>query len=117
MPATNELANVYQLYMVLYQCASILMSHSQGMDDITVNAKTIINKAAHTVFFQIYFFPSSIVFNGFSSRLLERLLIFHPSKDHATIVNTVQKTKNPLLRKLDLASNIASCFTCSASVQ
>ena len=33
MPATNVLAKVYQLYMVLYQCASILISHSQGMDD------------------------------------------------------------------------------------
>ena len=39
-PDTNVLAKVYQLYMVLYQCASMLISHSHGIVDITVSAKT-----------------------------------------------------------------------------
>ena len=38
-PATNVLAKVYQLYMVLYQCASILISHSQGIEDINCQCK------------------------------------------------------------------------------
>ena len=115
-PATKVLANVYQLYMVLYQCASILISQSQGIDDITVNAKNTMNKAAHTVLFQIYFFLSSR-FNGLSSRLRESFLIFQPSNDQPAMVITVQTAKNPLFKKPDLCDSIASCFTCSVSVQ
>ena len=37
IPETNVLANVYQLYIVLYQWASMLISQSQGMEDITVS--------------------------------------------------------------------------------
>src|SRR5882672_5767709 len=107
MPATNVLANVYQLYIVLYQCASILINHSQGMDDITVNAKNTMNKAAHTVFFQIYFFPASID-NGLSSMLRESFLIFRPSKDQPAIVMMVHTAKNPLFRNPDLYNNVSS---------
>jgi hypothetical protein len=39
-PDTKVEAKVYQLYIVLYQCASILINQSQGMVDITVRAKT-----------------------------------------------------------------------------
>src|SRR6185312_933183 len=39
IPDTNELPKVYQLYMVLYQCASILMSHSHGMREPMVTTK------------------------------------------------------------------------------
>ena len=94
--------NVYQLYMVLYQCASILISQSQGMEDITVKAKTTRNKAAHTVLVQIYFFPSSFDGNGFSSSLRERCLIFQPRNDHKTMVNTVTTVKKPLFKNPDL---------------
>src|SRR5262245_23861226 len=75
MPDTQLLANVYQLYMVLYQCASILISHSQGTVDITVNANHTMKIAAHTVFFQMNFLPASVSCNGFSSSERESLRI------------------------------------------
>src|SRR3712207_3076548 len=89
IPATKELAKVYQLYMVEYQCASRLISQSQGMDDSTVRAKSTINIAAHTVLFQIYFFPSSTV-GLLSSMLRESCLIFLPSSHQPTMVMMVQ---------------------------
>src|ERR1700692_1312411 len=100
-PATKVLANVYQLYMVLYQCASILINHNHGIDDITVNAKTTMNNAAHTVLFHIYFLPSSIEASGLSSRLRESFLIFHPNNDHDAMVKIVQPAKKVLFRKPD----------------
>ena len=59
MPETKVLAKVYQLNMVLYQCASILMIQSHGMVDATVNVNTTQYNEAQTVFFQIHFFPVS----------------------------------------------------------
>ena len=40
IPATKVEANVYQLYIVEYQCASILINQNHGMDDITVKLKS-----------------------------------------------------------------------------
>ena len=116
-PATKVLPNVYQLYMVEYHFASILMSHNQGMDDMTVNAKKTMYKAAQTVFVQVYFLPSSVFANGLSSILRESLLIFLPNNDHAAIVKIVQKVKKPLFKKPDLPSNTSSPFTNLESVQ
>src|ERR1700730_16208599 len=99
IPATKVLANVYQLYMVLYQCASTLINQSHGIEDMTVNAKTTIKIAAQTVLFQIYFFPSSIEARGLSSMLRESFLIFQPNNDHATMVKMVQPVKKVLFRK------------------
>ena len=104
-PATNVLAHVYQLYIVEYQCASILISQSHGMVDITVRAKTNNYIADHTVFVQVKLFPSSTVIGLLSmSRVRRRILI--PISDHNPTVNKVHTTKNPLLRKGD--------FVCSA---
>ncbi len=116
MPATNVLANVYQLYMVLYQCASILISHNQGIEDITVNEKNTMKMADHTVLSQIYFFASSL-FNGLSSILRDILRNLAPSKLQPTRVMMVQTIKNPLFKNPALCNNILSCFTCSVSVQ
>src|SRR5678810_482858 len=94
-PATNVLAHVYQLYIVEYQCASILISQSQGMVDITVRAKTNKYMADHTVFIQVKLFPSSTVIGLSSmSRVRRRTLI--PISDHKDTVNNVQTTKKPL---------------------
>ena len=101
MPATNVLANVYQLYMVLYQCASILISHNQGIEDITVNAKTTINKAAHTVLFQIYFFPSSTLSMVYHPGCGKAYAFSSPAETMHTIVIIVQTAKNPLFKNPD----------------
>src|SRR5687768_16512081 len=96
-PATKLLANVYQLYMVEYQCALRLISHSQGMDDITVSANNTMKIAAHTVLFQIYFLlsPSD---NLRSSMLVESERIFLPSSHDPTMVMMVQMVKNSRFR-------------------
>src|SRR4030081_146299 len=102
--------------MVEYQWASILISHNHGRDDIMVSAKNTMYMAAHTVFFHIYFLPSSTV-NFFPSLLRESCLIFRPSNVHKTIVNNVQMVKKVLLRNGALCNNASSCFTTSVSVQ
>ena len=66
---------------------------------------------------QIYFLASSLVANGFSSRLRESLRIFQPSNDHKPIVSTVTTAKKFLFKKPFLKLRIGSCFTCSVSVQ
>src|SRR6266513_3594377 len=101
MAATKVLAKVYQLYMVLYQCESILINHNHGIDDITVNAKTTIKIAAQTVLFHIYFLPSSTEARGLLSRLRESFLIFQPNNDHDAIVKMVQPVKKVLFKKPD----------------
>src|ERR1700694_1035313 len=108
MPATKVLANVYQLYMVEYQCASRLMSHSHGMEDSTVRANSTMKTAAHTVLFQIYFFPSSTV-GLLSSMLRESWRTFFPSSHQPTMVMMVQTVKNFVLRKPDLCTSAESC--------
>src|SRR5215510_970217 len=100
MPATKVAANVYQLYIVLYQWASMLISHSQGIDDITVRAKKKMYTAAQTVLFQMYFFLPARS-NGLSSMLRESFLIFHPRNDQPTRVMIVHTVKNPLFRNGD----------------
>src|SRR5450631_337610 len=96
MPATNVLAKVYQLYMVEYQCASILINHNQ-------------NKAAHTVFLKIYFLPLSTSGNGFSSSSRERALILYPNTIHKPMVRMVHITKKLAFRKTLLPFSILSC--------
>jgi hypothetical protein len=49
MPDTKELANVYQLYIVEYQCASMLIIHNQGTVEPTVRANHTVNNAARIV--------------------------------------------------------------------
>ena len=49
------LAKVYQLYMVEYQCASILISHNQGTVEATVNAKPYqVQGCPHRIFINIF---------------------------------------------------------------
>ena len=79
MPDTKVLAKVYQLYMVLNQCASILISHSHGMVEPTVSANKTINMAAQTVLFHRNFLPSSCVI-GVHLMRFDNCLIFHPTK-------------------------------------
>src|SRR2546423_14956512 len=116
MPATKVLAKVYQLYIVEYQWALILISQSQGIDDITVKAKNTIYNAAQTVLFQINFFPSSML-NDLLSILRESFRILRPSNDHSTIVSTVHTVKNPLFKKPDFHSRTLSVFTSLGSAQ
>src|SRR5215218_8479971 len=66
IPATKVDAKVYQLYMVEYQCALMLMSHNQGIEDNTDNANNTIKMAAHTVLVQMKRLPSATV-NGAAS--------------------------------------------------
>src|SRR5687767_12060328 len=89
-PATKVLANVYQLYMVEYQCASILISHSQGTVDITVNTNHTMNNAAHTVFLKIYLRPASMLGNGLLSSSRDNWRILRPSTIHSPMVSMVQ---------------------------
>src|SRR3982750_3357662 len=93
MPATKVLANVYQLYIVLNQCALILISHNHGTVDATVNANHTIKTADHTVFFQIYLFPSSTV-SGVSSISRLSCRILYPKTVQRPIVSVVQTMKN-----------------------
>src|SRR5450432_4377377 len=109
MPATNVLAKVYQLYMVEYQCASILINHNQGIVEATVNANHTRNKAAHTVFLKIYFLPLSTSGNGFSSSSRERALILYPNTIHKPMVRMVHITKKLAFRKTLLPFSILSC--------
>src|SRR5687768_13472283 len=89
-PATNVLAKLYQLYMVEYQCASMLISQSQGTVDITVRANHTMNKAAQTVLLKIYFLPASAFGKGLLSNSRESWRIFLPSIIQRPIVSTVQ---------------------------
>ena len=107
MPATNVLANVYQLYMVENQCALILISHNHGTVEATVNANQNIYTEDQTVFLKIYFFPSSIV-KGVSSISREIWRIFIPSTVHKPIVNVVQVIKKVGLRNPFFPFNIGS---------
>ena len=68
MPATKVLANVYQLYMVEYQCASMLISHNQGMVDITVKRKPYDENAPPKPYFSRYIScPASTFHRAFIS--------------------------------------------------
>ena len=113
-PATNVLAQVYQLYMVEYHFASMLISHSHGIDDITVNPKNTIYKAAQTVFVQVNLFPSSTL-KVVLSMLRERLRILAPIKYQSDTVSKVQTVKNPLFKKGDLVCNSWLSFTFAGS--
>ena len=50
MPDTKVLANVYQLYMVLNQCGSMLISHIHGIVDPTVRPNNTTKNAAQKRF-------------------------------------------------------------------
>src|SRR5687768_3243131 len=117
MPATNVLANVYQLYMVEYQCASMLINHNQGTVDITVKANHTMNNAAHTVVLKIYRRPASTLGSGLLSISLDTLRIFHPSTVHPTMVSTVHITKKVVFKNGVFPFKIASCCTASLSTQ
>src|SRR5688572_15018497 len=100
--------------MVLYQCASMLISHSHGVVDITVSANTNKYNADQTVFVHWNFFPSStLIF--LASVLKERFLIFLPNKDQSTIVNTVQTVKNVLFKNPDLCFKMSSRLSSGAA--
>src|SRR6478752_2964271 len=94
IPATKVEANVYQLYMVLYQCASILISHNQGVVDITVKPNQTRNNEAQIVFLKMYFLPSSTDNFPDSSNSLLILLILAPRKIQPTMLKVVQTIKN-----------------------
>src|SRR5689334_2643885 len=111
---TNVLAQVYQLYMVEYQCESMLINQSHGMVDITVNAKTNRYSADQTVFVQVNLFPSSTVM-GLSSMLRVSRRVFIPISDQRATVIKVHTTKNPLLRKGDFVCSATLSFTFSGS--
>src|SRR5678809_304020 len=113
-PDTNVLAKVYQLYIVLYQCASMLISHNHGIVDITVSANTNRYDADQTVFVHWNFFPSStLIFPA--SVLKDKFLIFLPSKDQSVIVSTVQMVKNVLFKKGDFCFKISSSWSSGAA--
>lgn len=116
-PDTNVLANVYQLYMVLYQWASMLISHNQGMEDITVSAKTIINRAAATVFLNWNLYFCCAFSNGASSVWREILRMRQPKKDQRITVSTVVMVKKVGFKNPFLKSKTLSCSTWAASVQ
>src|ERR1051326_2648727 len=113
-PATNVLAQVYQLYMVEYHFASMLMSHSHGIDDITVNPKNSIYKAAQTVFVQVNLFPSSTV-KDLLSMLRDNCRILAPIKYQRETVSNVHTVKNPLFKKGDFVCNSWLPFTFAGS--
>src|SRR4028119_1153204 len=106
-PATQVLANVYQLYMVEYQCASMLINHNHGTVDITVRANQTKKIAAQTVLFQMYFFLSSKVCKPPLSIWRDSLRILIPSTLHNPMASIVQIVKNPILRKGVLPFRIA----------
>src|SRR5829696_3358044 len=111
IPATKDEAKVYQLYMVEYQCASILINHNHGIDDKTVRPNNTAKTAAQTVLSQMYFFPSAND-KGLLSISLERERIFLPRSHQPTIVIIVQTAKNVLFRKPALCS-MAGSFAAS----
>src|SRR6476620_7490583 len=115
-PDTHVLANVYQLYMVEYQCASMLISHNHGVVDMIVSANQIIYTAAHIVFFQIYLLPSSTV-KGPLSASREIFLTLNPKILQSPIVRIVQMVKNGTFRNGFFPFKISSLLTASASVQ
>src|SRR5436190_17197816 len=100
-PATKVLAQVYQLYIVEYHFASMLISQSQGMVDMTVSANTTKNRAAQTVFVQVKLFASSRL-KDVLSMLRERRRTLEPIKYHSDTVSNVQTVKNPLFKNGDL---------------
>src|SRR5688572_8080133 len=112
-PDTQVLAKVYQLYMVENQCASMLMSHSQGVVEPTLRAKITAKPPHHTVFLHSRRRPLSGERSQLSS-CSDILRSFTVKKAHRPIVMMVAVVKKPLLRKADFQLNIRSCFTCSA---
>src|SRR5687767_7347810 len=98
IPATKVLAKLYQLYIVEYQCASILINQSHGVTDITVSANQTRNIAAQTVFFQIYAFLSSLLFKGLSSSSRDSLRILKPRMLQKPMVSIVHTVKNVIFR-------------------
>src|ERR1017187_3583029 len=110
IPATNVLANVYQLYKVEYQCALMLMIQSQGITAATVNAYHTIYKEAQTVFLKTNFFPSSKLI-GWSSDFRLICRIFNPMTLHKPIAAIVQVIKKPWLRNPFFPLRAASLAT------
>src|SRR5690606_3766291 len=110
IPATNVEANVYQLYMVLYQCESILINHNQGSVEPTESANTTVKSEAHTVLSQIHFLEVSKSILPRSVCKL-RLRIFLPSNHHKPTVTIENTEKNTGLRNPFLPNKIGSCAT------
>src|SRR5690606_18142654 len=117
IPGCQVLAKLNQLYMVEYQCASILISQNHGVTDIAVKANNTIYRAAQTVVRKTYLLFSSLVSRGFSSSSSEILLIFHPSRDQPPMVRIVHTVKNPEFRNPLLPLMMASVSRVCLSVQ
>src|SRR3954468_11453412 len=115
-PATNVLAKVYQLYMVENQCASMLISQSQGAVDITVNTNQTMNNEAQTVLVKIYLLLSATDGGGLLSRSYESLRILCPRILHRPMIRIVQIVKNVGLKKELLPFNTSSALTAAVSV-
>src|SRR3569833_3171421 len=99
MPDTNELANAYQLYLVLYQFASMLIIHNQGTVEPTVKANQTIKRDAVTVFLQIKLLPTSWFCSAAASASLLSLRIRTPSRLHRPIASSVQIRKKVGFKK------------------
>src|SRR5436190_8683962 len=101
-PATKVLAKVYQLNMVLYQCASILIIHNHGIVEPTDKPKITMYIEAYKIFFFIHLSPASksIVPASSLSKLNERIFLprIHQRKIMMAL-NTEKKTglRNPFL--------------------
>src|SRR4030095_10904690 len=110
-PDTKVLAKVYQLYMVENQCASILISQSQGMVEATVSAKNTMKMSAQMELVQRNFVPSSCVMG--SSDLFDNCLIFQPTKDQVPNVTSVHMKKKVGFRNPFLKFRMGSFATAS----
>src|SRR4029078_1497628 len=88
MPDTKVLANVYQLYIVLNQCASMLMSHIHGMVEPTVRPNNMTKNADQNKFLSIQAFAVSKSMVPIFSLSILRSLIFLPTNAHSPIHKT-----------------------------
>src|SRR5689334_9761375 len=104
IPLTKAEANVYQLNMVEYQCASMLMIHIHGVVLICVSAYTNRKPAPHFTVFQYIL----VLFLGAVSCASDNARNLRPKKDHRAIVTSVKPTNMPGFRKLFLPSRILS---------
>src|SRR4051812_16480959 len=102
--------------MVEYQCASMLISHIQGVVDITVRANHTIYNAAQTVLFHVYLFFCSRSM-GPASVSSDSFRIFRPSKVQRPMVRIVQIVKNGWFRNGVFPFSTGSASTAAASVQ
>src|SRR4030095_2814621 len=113
---TNVLAKVYQLYMVEYQCASMLINHNQGMVEPTVNAKNTTNTEAQMVLVKLKLFASCKVICRSSVRS-ESCLILRPTRLHTPSVIIVHVKKNAGLKNPLFCFRMGSRATSSLSTQ